>query len=136
MAFIYGGEAVFNARAAVFPAGFAFFFHLGREILKDIQDVEGDRAAGAVTFPIKYGYIASVRLVLLDFILLVILTLIPYILSIYNIKYFLIVCLGIYPVLIYVLFRVWKNPGPAVIGSLSNLLKADMFIGLIAIYVS
>lgn len=136
MAFIFGGESVLNAKGVLFPAGFAFFFHLGREILKDIEDMKGDNEAGAITFPIKYGKQASVKLILIDFILLVILTLIPYILGIYSIKYFVIVCLGIYPVLVYVLVKAWVNPGPAIIGKLSNLLKADMVIGLLAIYVS
>ena len=113
---------------------FAFFFHLGREILKDIQDIEGDTRAGAITFPIKYGVQKSLILIMIDFILLVILTVIPYIFKIYSGIYFLIICVGIFPVLIYVLQSSFRNPAPDRIGFLSNLLKADMIIGLLAIY--
>jgi len=136
VAFIYGGLAVHNFRAMLFPAGFAFFFHLGREILKDMQDVVGDHRGGALTFPVKYGFQAAIKLVVLDFILLIILTIIPYILDVYSIKYFITVLFGIYPVLLYVLMNAWKNPGASRLGMLSNLLKADMVIGLLAIYVS
>jgi geranylgeranylglycerol-phosphate geranylgeranyltransferase len=136
MAFIYGGESVLNAQGVLFPAGFAFFFHLGREILKDIEDMEGDYKAGALTFPIKYGMQASLNLIFADFILLVILTLIPYILGIYSVTYFIIVCLGIYPVLIFVMLKMRQKPGAALIGKLSILLKADMIVGLLAIYIS
>jgi geranylgeranylglycerol-phosphate geranylgeranyltransferase len=136
VAFIYGGLAVNNFRAMLFPAGFAFFFHLGREILKDMQDVVGDHRGGALTFPVKHGFQAAIKLVLLDFMLLIILTIIPYILDVYSIKYFITVIVGIYPVLFYVLAEAWKNPGAARLGMLSNLLKADMVIGLLAIYVS
>ena len=54
MAFIYGGLAVGAVRSVVFPALFAFFFHFGREIIKDMQDVKGDRFGGLFfCFPSK-----------------------------------------------------------------------------------
>jgi len=134
MAFIYGGGAVGNYHKTLFPAAFAFLFHLGREILKDIQDIEGDKKNNAITFPIKYGMHNSFILILVNFILLIILTIIPYIFNIYTHKYFIIICIGVYPVLIYVLIQAFNNPNPDRIGYLSNLLKADMLIGLLAIY--
>jgi geranylgeranylglycerol-phosphate geranylgeranyltransferase len=134
MAFVYGGVAVGYYMESFFPASFAFLFHLGREILKDIQDMDGDNRAGAVTFPIKYGAFKSIVLIGIDFILLVFLTAIPYILSIYSLRYFLTICFGIYPVLLFVLYRSGKDYSPQNLGILSNLLKADMIVGLLAIY--
>lgn len=134
MAFVYGGVAVGHYKETFFPAAFAFLFHFGREILKDIQDMEGDKQAGANTFPVKYGISRSIGLISVDFILLVFLTAIPYILGIYSIRYFLTICFGIYPVLLFVLYRSRKDSDPANLGFLSNLLKADMVIGLLAIY--
>ncbi len=134
MAFVYGGVAVGHYKETFFPAAFAFLFHFGREILKDIQDIEGDKQAGANTFPVKYGISRSIGLISVDFILLVFLTAIPYILGIYSIRYFLTICFGIYPVLLFVLYRSRKDSDPANLGFLSNLLKADMIIGLLAIY--
>ena len=134
IAFVYGGVAVGHYKETFFPAAFAFLFHLGREILKDIQDMEGDKQAGADTFPVKYGISRSIGLISVDFILLVFLTAIPYILGIYSIRYFMIICFGIYPVLLFVLYRSRKDSDPANLGFLSNLLKADMIIGLLAIY--
>ncbi|MCK4754469.1 MAG: geranylgeranylglycerol-phosphate geranylgeranyltransferase, partial [Calditrichia bacterium] len=124
IAFVYGGVAVGHYKETFFPAAFAFLFHLGREILKDIQDMEGDKQAGADTFPVKYGISRSIGLISVDFILLVFLTAIPYILGIYSIRYFMIICFGIYPVLLFVLFRSRKDSDPANLGFLSNLLKA------------
>ncbi len=134
MAFVYGGGAVGNYQKTLFPAAFAFLFHFGREILKDIQDMEGDEKNGAITYPIKYGIHNSVVLIMIDFILLIILTIIPYILNIYSEKYFIVICIGIYPILTYVLWQAYNKPNPHRIGYLSNLLKADMLIGLLAIY--
>jgi geranylgeranylglycerol-phosphate geranylgeranyltransferase len=134
IAFVYGGVAVGHYSETFYPASFALLFHFGREILKDIQDIDGDNQAGAITFPIKYGIPKSLKLIVVDFILLVFLTAIPYILDVYSIRYFLIICLGIYPVLLYVLYQICKDSSSENLGYLSNLLKADMVIGLLAIY--
>jgi geranylgeranylglycerol-phosphate geranylgeranyltransferase len=134
MAFFYGGLAVGHLKEMIFPAVFAFLFHFGREILKDIQDMKGDSQGGAKTFPLKYGVSASIRLIIIDFILLVILTAIPYISGIYSIRYFLVICLGIYPVWLFVLLRSKRDINSKNLGFLNNLLKADMIIGLLAIY--
>ena len=134
LAFVYGGLAVGHFKETLFPAAFAFLFHLGREILKDTQDVEGDKKAGAITYPIKYGYDSSIRLMTIVFIVLVFLTAIPYISGIYSLRYFMIICLGIYPVLAFVWYKSRLDNSPKNLGFLSNLLKADMIIGLLAIY--
>ena len=136
MAFVYGGGAVNNYTETLIPSAFAFFFTFGREILKDIQDIKGDQKEGAITFPIKYGVKKSLKLIYVVFILLVIITVIPYIFNIYGIKYFLTICFGVYPVLLYAAYWSWMNTTSKSLGIISNLLKADMIIGLLAIYLN
>jgi 4-hydroxybenzoate polyprenyltransferase len=46
-----------------------FLFLLGATTTKDFADIEGDRAAGCVTLPVKYGPAASARIVAPSFIL-------------------------------------------------------------------
>ncbi len=41
---------------AIIPAAFAFLINFIREIVKDMQDVEGDSKAGVKTFPIQFGF--------------------------------------------------------------------------------
>jgi geranylgeranylglycerol-phosphate geranylgeranyltransferase len=133
-AFVFGGMAVGRPSETIFPASFAFLFHFGREILKDLEDVAGDQVNNAITFAVKFGRKASLTLVSFTFILLLVWTLIPYIVHAYGHFYLLIILLGVYPVIIYVLYTSWKYPDPAKLGYLSNLLKADMLVGLLAIY--
>lgn len=133
-AFIYGGLAVNRIEATLFPACFAFLYHFGREILKDIQDIDGDKREGLLTFPIKYGIKSSINLILFIYILLIVSTIIPYILQVYSIKYLLIILLGVYPIIILVLYKIIKMPEPKNLGNMSNLLKSGMFVGLFAIY--
>lgn len=132
--FIYGGLAVRRPTQTIIPAVFAFFYHFGREVIKDIQDLKGDSENAAGTFPVKFGIAPAVRLIWLNFLLLTFLTALPFWAKWYGLNYFLIVILGMYPVIFYVMISILKNTESKHLGFLSNLLKADMFIGLLAIY--
>ncbi len=133
-AFIYGGSAVHRPREAVIPALFAFFFHFGREIIKDMEDVAGDRENNAITFPVKYGMPPSIQLVSLNFVILILLTIFPFWAGWYGEWYFLIIVIGIYPLILYTIYSIRNNTSPTHLHRLSNLLKADMLVGLLAIY--
>ncbi len=135
MAFIYGGVAVNRMKQTVVPAIFSFFYHFGREIIKDIQDMEGDAVGHARTFPLIYGKEAALRLTTVNFILLIFLLPIPYMIQWYNINYLLVIILGILPVLGFTIISIWKDQSPDNLGRISTLLKADMPVGLLAIYV-
>lgn len=54
-AFLFGGAAVDNAWDTVVLFGIAALVTLGREVVKDLEDVEGDREMGARTVPIAWG---------------------------------------------------------------------------------
>jgi len=133
-AFIYGGVAVRHPERAIIPAVFAFFMHFGREIIKDMEDVHGDNQLHANTLPVLYGMRPAQWLVSLLFVTLLILTLLPFLLNIYGLYYFVTVMLGVNSVLIAIIFMIWKNTSTKMLHRLSVLLKADMPIGLLAIY--
>ncbi|MEL6820974.1 MAG: geranylgeranylglycerol-phosphate geranylgeranyltransferase [Calditrichota bacterium] len=133
-AFIYGGIAVNNYAETIYPAIFAFFFHFGREIIKDMEDMEGDKAAGARTLPLVHGTGAAKQLIWINFLLLTIATLFPWYQGEYGPIYMWIVLIGVYPVLTYCLYVLQGEPTPKQLNFLSNLLKADMLVGLLAVY--
>jgi geranylgeranylglycerol-phosphate geranylgeranyltransferase len=56
---VYGAAAAGWWRAGVLPASIAALLHLPREIVKDLEDVPGDRAAGRRTIPIVWGESAA-----------------------------------------------------------------------------
>ncbi len=121
-------------RAGIFPAVFSFLFHFGREVIKDIEDQAGDRAMQARTLPLAYGLAAAQTAATGAFVLLLIATFAPFYLGLYGVAYWWIILLGIYPVLILALGVLWKNPAPARMRQISAALKADMLVGLAAIY--
>jgi len=135
LAFLYGGIAVNRPLPALIPAGFAFLFHLGREILKDAEDVAGDRVGGARTLAIHLGIATALKWAGFTFVLLILITPLPFVLGRYSLVYLVIVILGVDVPLVYVIVSSLRNQGPGNLGRLSLLLKLDMWVGLVAVMV-
>ena len=55
MPLIYGAQAAGDWHAGLVPAELAALLHLGREVVKDLEDVPGDLAIGRRTVPIAWG---------------------------------------------------------------------------------
>lgn len=134
LAFIYGGVAVNRLGFALIPAVFSFFYHLGREIIKDAEDIEGDLKNNTETYPIKYGKIPALKLATFIYILLIVITFMPYFLNIFGLYYLVIVVLIVNAVVVYALFAMWKDSSSKKLSQLSIILKLNMFAGLVAIY--
>ena len=135
VAFVYGGITTRDFRLSLIPAVFAFLFHMGREIIKDVQDLKGDLSLNVSSFPIRFGIRFSLIFATLIFSLLIFLTSLPYLFDIFSFLYLIMVILGVDLVLFYVLLSMWKDPSNSNLGRLSTILKIDMFLGLAAIYV-
>ncbi len=134
LAFIYGALAGGDAAAGVVPAVFAFLFHLGREILKDAEDVRGDAQANADTLPIRYGWLRTRRIVTAVFVALIAITIVPYAVGYYGLTYLLVVLPGVDGVLIIVLLYLWRRPDMPALRRVNIILKIDMLLGILAVY--
>jgi geranylgeranylglycerol-phosphate geranylgeranyltransferase len=133
MAFIYGAVVVGNLTRAVMPATFAFLINIAREVIKDIEDMEGDRKGKAMTLPVRYGTSPALWMASVSIMLLIASTIAAYQLKMYTVLY-------LYPVLfvdvllVTVMILMWKDPTPSAMSRLSNGLKVCMLIGLMAIF--
>lgn len=63
-----------------------------------------------------------------------VLTVLPYFFEIFSLLYLLIVIPGVDFVLVYVIWSMWRDSSAPNLHRLSNLLKADMLLGLAAIF--
>jgi len=133
MAFVYGAAAFDNPAAGLLPAGFALLFNLAREVLKDVEDMPGDRAGAVLTYPLRAGTTAALRLVTAILILLIAATLLPLLFGIYHAMYGWVVIFGVDTVLLYVLIAMWSDRSTGNIRRLNVLLKFDMLAGIAAI---
>jgi len=133
-AFVYGGLAVGRMGNALIVGAFAFLYHWGREIIKDIEDMAGDRKQGLGTLPLKYGMRTAMTWATAILGLLVVVTILPFLSGYFNHWYLAIVVVGVDFFLIYVIFSMWMRPEPAHLGKLALWMKADMLMGLLAVY--
>lgn len=133
MTFLYAGAIVLNIREALVPALLGFFFHFAREILKDIEDIKGDKKEDAKTFPIQFGILNSKILVTLIIIVLITLTIIAFFTENYSWLYLITVIFTVDLGLVFVLLSAWKNHGPENLNKLNKLLKIEMLFGLLSL---
>jgi len=104
----------------------AFLATAAREIVKDIEDIEGDSIDGAVTFPIKYGERPSAYLASLFGFTAVLLSPLPYVMDILSAKYFYVLIFGIFCFL-YAIYSLLQKKNYAVS---SKFFKYAMFLAL------
>ncbi len=84
--FLFGGAAVERYDLAWILAALAFLATLGREIVKDIQDIEGDRGS-RLTLPMRIGIRRAGILASLGFLAAVALSPAPYLLDLLSFWY-------------------------------------------------
>lgn len=132
MAFIYGGAVVSHIVRAVIPALFAFLVNLARELVKDIEDLEGDRAMHAKTLPVTYGVKPALMIATGSLIVLIGCTLVVAFFSVYKLVFLYIVLVADI-LMLETIVLMWRNTGPIRLKRVSSLLKLCMGIGLLSI---
>lgn len=141
MTFLTGGMAVdpagaFELPGPLIPALFAFLFHLVREIIKDVQDIEGDRRLGVKTLPQAIGIKPSLWLALGFFLILAAAALVPILQGWFGGWYKLITIYIIDLPLGALLLFICLRPTERMLPVVSWALKAGMVMGIVAIWVA
>jgi geranylgeranylglycerol-phosphate geranylgeranyltransferase len=133
MAFVYGGAVTGDVRKTLLPAVFAALINLAREIIKDIEDIEGDRQGRAHTYPIRYGKRNALVLASAVLVVLVAATWVPVGAALYGIVYTALI-VPVNGAVFVVMVRMWKDPSPANLRRQSSVLKYAMILGLAAVF--
>jgi geranylgeranylglycerol-phosphate geranylgeranyltransferase len=136
LAFLFAGAAFGHLELMWPAAGLAFGYTIVREVVKDIEDIDGDTSVGIGTFPVRWGVSASIKIVVLLTLLLMFGCLVPYILKLYGTIYLVAVFIGVELPLLYAIIYLVRHPNPTGCGWVSKVLKVDIFAGLLAIYLS
>ena len=126
--FLYGGTAVGSFKGVSILALISFFAMVSREVVKDIEDLEGDVKKGARTLPFIIGKSKSYILAFIFLLIAVILLYLPFITKLYGYIYLGIVT----PValfVIYVLLEIkTKKEYP---GKIQRHIKKAMYLVLL-----
>lgn len=129
--FVLGALAGGHWTAGMLPALFTFFFVLGRELVKDAADVEGDRACGARTVPAVSGEGRTLTASGVLFSALAAAFPVPYVTGTYGAPYLAAVAATVIPVLVVSAVFCFAHRAPQAV---SLLLKIGMFFGVAAFY--
>lgn len=87
LCFVFGGIAVNEIMTSIFLGFYAFLMTMAREIVKDMEDVDGDKEEGATTLPIVYGLKTSSILAAAFMIIASVTSPVLYFIGIFNILY-------------------------------------------------
>ena len=124
--FVFGGFTL-NHESGFF----AFVMTTARELVKDIEDMEGDKLEGAKTLPILYGErITSI----LAFILIIIdcaLCPLLYYVNIFGLYYLIVIAIAVL-LFLYSAFLIIKNQDKTTAAKVSKYLKIGMLIAFVA----
>ena len=134
LTFIYGALAVGGLEDGIVPAAFAFLIHLAREIVKDVEDIAGDRRAGAKTLPIVTSERGAQQVAAVVSTVLILLTPIPYLMGLLGGWYLTVVVATVDIPLVWVVVMLFKGQDRAGLRRLSIVQKAVMVTGLAALF--
>jgi geranylgeranylglycerol-phosphate geranylgeranyltransferase len=109
MSFTFGGIAVGNPFASLLLSLLTFFLFTGRELLKDIEDVKGDRLTRR-TLPMKIGEKKAVAVASVFLLVTVFLSPLPYLFHQLGIWYLIIIIL-VDVLAIYIVIQNLKDLG-------------------------
>ncbi|MCI6993714.1 UbiA family prenyltransferase [uncultured Methanobrevibacter sp.] len=132
--FVFGGFSINNPSiimTSLFLGFFAFVMTTAREIVKDIEDIEGDKADCAKTLPILIGEkkpaILAAVLIIIDSALCPLL----YYYHIFGILYLVVIAIAVI-LFIYSAILILKSQERAVAAKVSKNLKIGMLITFVA----
>ena len=132
--FVFGGFTLNNPNiiiTSIYLGFFAFVMTTARELVKDIEDVEGDKLEGARTLPILYDErttaILAAILIIIDCALCPLL----YHINIFGIYYLAIIAIAVI-LFLYSAVLILKNQEKAIAKKVSKYLKIGMLIAFVS----
>ncbi len=134
--FIYGGIVAHNLENIWLIAAYAFVYTLTRELLKDLQDIEGDKVIKASTFAIKAGHRTTMAVNLALAILLVGITWYGYVHTMLGQLQTLLLALLVHLPLIIMNLLYFHHGNPRRYRILSLGMKLDMLTLLLVIWLA
>ena len=133
MSAVFGGVAAGNARPTLWLFVIIFVAILGREVLKTMADYEGDLSESVRTISTVWGRRAARIVFYILIFATLVMMLLPYLLRVYQPIYAYLILFGVYPVIIYIVFRVSHYRSGPQLEKLSQLMKYDFLFWFLAV---
>ncbi|NIP43397.1 MAG: hypothetical protein GWO28_11975 [candidate division Zixibacteria bacterium] len=111
----------------------SFFFHLGRELIKDLQDMEGDLEVGVSTVALSWSPVISKLLATLSFIMVGILAVMLYLFLKPGLEFVVIFIIGVFLPLVILTVMMWRSSAQIAYRTVSAWLKVLMPVGMLTL---
>ncbi|WP_455463929.1 UbiA family prenyltransferase [Candidatus Hodarchaeum mangrovi] len=113
-------------------AGITFFGVVGRELVKGIMDIEGDRAANSRTFAVVYGPKRAVQLASFFFIIVIFISPLPLFIKFQNSLLYLLFMSVTITLLLFTVIMLYNNPSIEKGKKARSLTRSALWTGAIA----
>ena len=134
LAFLFAAQAFGDIKLGYIPFLFTFLISVIREIIKDLEDIDGDEAHDSKTLPVIIG--EKPTRVIAGIIILFFLPLIPipYVTGLFG-KWFFLICIpGIAIPMLIMMVNLFQIRREINYHQMALILKIVMFIGLAAVF--
>lgn len=132
---LFGGMVVGEIEQTIVPALVVLAFMLCREILKDVEDYEGDRAAGTRTVAVAWGPTLALRAFSVGAVAAVGASFLPWLTGVVSVKYLLIALPLVDPVLLASAYVISRSPTERTIRLTLEATKLAALLWLLAMFV-
>jgi geranylgeranylglycerol-phosphate geranylgeranyltransferase len=124
--FLFGGAAVGDVTPVVVLFALAALSTFTREVIKDVEDREGDAAEGLTTLPVVVGEVRALQLAAGVLVVAVLASPVPYLRGTFGLAYLALV-IPADAIMLYAAHAGFANPGRS-----QSLLKYGMFLAAAA----
>jgi geranylgeranylglycerol-phosphate geranylgeranyltransferase len=135
MTVVYGGMAVNHVALTLVPAVLILLFMFCREILKTVEDYEGDRLGKMRTVAVILGKTGALLMFSGLAIMVVLLSWLPWLLGYVSAVYLLIVVPAVNAVLLTASFMALRQPSRRNIRMILAATKADWILWVVAMFI-
>ena len=133
MSAVAGGVAAGNPQPTFWLFLVIFVAILGREVLKTMADYDGDLSESVRTISTVWGK-RTARIVFYILVVVSMFTMIlPYLLEVYEPIYAYLILIGVFPVVIYIIFHVGSSRTGRQLEKMSQLMKYDFLLWFLAV---
>ncbi|MFX1284375.1 MAG: geranylgeranylglycerol-phosphate geranylgeranyltransferase [Promethearchaeota archaeon] len=132
--FIYGGFLTKSYETMIYPVIFAFLLIVGREVIKDIEDVHGDQLKNVQSVALKYGVKPARNLGFLILLVLIFVDPLPILLNYYINPIFVFTVLIIDIVIFYCGYLLFNRTEEEIISNatlVKKMLKSCIILGIL-----
>lgn len=131
--FLYAGFLSHKLYDAFYFAGFAFLSNLGREFIKDIEDINGDRESGMRTLPVIIGGESSRKIVIILLAAVPAAIVISAFLQVFSPMFLIISLCSVVPLYLLSIYDLLRPDWMARLRGISLKIKISMLFGLVAL---